>query len=52
LSKTDKILQKILSGLSDKNISFSGILNLLIKFGFSMKVNGSHHIFLKEDVEK
>jgi hypothetical protein len=52
LSKTDKILQKILSGLSDKNISFSDLLNLLIKFGFSMKVNGSHHIFSREDVEE
>lgn len=52
MSKTDKILQKILSGLSDKNISFSDILNLLIKFGFSMKVNGSHHIFSREDVEE
>ncbi len=52
MSKTDKILQKILSGLSDKNISFSDLLNLLIKFGFSMKVNGSHHIFSREDVEE
>lgn len=52
MSKKDKILQKILSGLSDKNISFSDLLNLLIKFGFSMKVNGSHHIFSREDVEE
>lgn len=52
MSKTDKILQKILSGLSDKNIAFTDLINLLSKFGFSIRVNGSHHIFSKEDVEE
>jgi len=52
LSKSDKILQKILSGLSDKNIAFSELINLLSKFGFELKINGSHHIFSREDVEE
>ncbi|MCB0648119.1 MAG: type II toxin-antitoxin system HicA family toxin [Saprospiraceae bacterium] len=50
MSKTDKILQKILSGLSDKNIAFSELINLLSKFGFELRINGSHHIFVREDV--
>jgi virulence-associated protein VapD len=52
LSKTDKILQKILSGLSDKNIAFSDLINLLTKFGFSIRINGSHHISSRGDVEE
>ncbi len=52
MSKKDKILQKILSGLSDKNIAFSELINLLSKFGFELRINGSHHIFAREDVEE
>lgn len=52
LSKTDKILEKILSGLSDNNIAFSDLINLLSKFGFLHRTNGSHHIFTREDVEE
>lgn len=50
MSKSDKILQKILSGLSDKNIVFYDIINLLSKLGFSLRINGSHHIFTRADV--
>ena len=52
MSKSNKILQKILSGLSDNNIGFTDLINLLTKFGFSMRINGSHHIFSREDVEE
>lgn len=52
LSKTDKILQKILSGLSDRNLTFSEVLSLLISLGFTLRINGSHHIFTKEDIEE
>ncbi|MBK9150321.1 MAG: type II toxin-antitoxin system HicA family toxin [Saprospiraceae bacterium] len=52
MGKTDKIVYKILSGLSDKNIAFADLVNLLLKFGFSVKINGSHHIFSREDVEE
>jgi predicted RNA binding protein YcfA (HicA-like mRNA interferase family) len=52
LSKLDKILQKILSGISNKNIAFSDLINLLTKFGFELRINGSHHIFTKKNVEE
>ena len=52
MSKIDKILQKIVSGLADKNIAFSDLINLLTKFGFELRINGSHHIFTREDVEE
>ncbi len=46
----EKLTQKILSGASDANIKFTDICNLLVKFGFKMKVRSSHHIFRKEGI--
>ena len=47
-----KILDKVLSGLSDKNIRFRDLLRLLSDFGFSARTTGDHHIFYKEGVEE
>jgi len=45
-----KILDKVLSGLSDKNIRFQGLRKLLTNFGFSERIKGDHHIFFKEGI--
>jgi len=42
------ILDKVLSGLSDKNIRFDGIKKLIIDFGFTCRIKGDHHILTKE----
>jgi hypothetical protein len=47
-----KILQKILSGLSDRNIRFQDLKKLLSQLGFSERIKGDHHIFYKEGVEE
>jgi predicted RNA binding protein YcfA (HicA-like mRNA interferase family) len=47
-----KILEKILSGLSDKNIRFQDLRKLLANLGFSARIKGDHHIFFKEGVEE
>jgi len=47
-----KILDKVLSGLSDKNIRFKDLLKLLTDFGFSQRTKGDHHIFFREGVEE
>ncbi len=52
MSKTDKLLQKILSGTSDNNISFQELMSLLSFLGFEMRTKGSHHIFYKKGVEE
>ena len=52
MSKFDKILIKILNGLSDKNIEFSELLNLLLSLGFQLRVKGSHHILSKEGIDE
>lgn len=48
----EKIVTKILSGVSDANIPFSDIYQLLHKFGFDERIKGDHHIFTKDGVEE
>ena len=52
MSKTDKVLDQILRGTSDANISFAGLRGVLLKLGFGERVRGSHHIFWKDGVEE
>jgi hypothetical protein len=52
LSKPAKLLQKILRGESDANISFRELCHLLLKLGFEEHIRGSHHIFTKLNVEE
>ena len=52
MPKTDKVLDQILRGTSDANISFAGLRGVLLKLGFGERVRGSHHIFWKDGVEE
>lgn len=47
---TKNILEKVLSGLSDKNIKFSDLRKLVLNLGFGERIKGSHHIFFKEGI--
>lgn len=52
MSQQDKLLAKILLGVSDAGIPFAQLCNLLIRLGFDERIRGSHHIFSKEGVEE
>jgi hypothetical protein len=52
MSKHTKLLEKLLLGTADANISFDGLCILLKKLGFQMRVRGSHHIFCMDGVEE
>jgi hypothetical protein len=45
-----KLLFMILRGLSDNNISFNDLRNILLKLGFEERIKGSHHNFRKSGV--
>jgi len=47
-----KVLDKVLSGLSDKNIKFHDLSNLLSDLGFAERTKGDHHIFYRDGVEE
>jgi hypothetical protein len=52
MGKHAKLLERILLGTADANISFSGLCHLLQKLGFQMRVRGSHHIFSRDGIEE
>ena len=41
---------KVLSGLSDKNISFSELRKLILSLGFDERIKRDHHVFSKADI--
>jgi len=50
MRKYDKLVFQILRGMSDANITFTDLVNLLKYLGFDMRIKGSHHIFRKDGV--
>jgi len=52
MGKYQKLLDRILRGLSDKDIPFEELGNLLLRMGFEKRVRGSHHLFFKAGVRE
>ncbi|NOT38000.1 MAG: type II toxin-antitoxin system HicA family toxin [Saprospiraceae bacterium] len=52
MGRIDKLVAKILTGQSDRNIKFDELCNLLGRLGFNSRIKGSHYIFYKEDVKE
>lgn len=52
MGRYDKLLQRILSGTADANISFADLRQLLLHLGFDQRVRGDHHIFSKDGVNE
>ena len=50
MSNYHKVLELVLHGSSDFNISFSQICQLLKRLGFQERIRGSHHILTKDGV--
>lgn len=50
MSKFEKLIQKVLSGSSDRNIDFNELCGLLETLGFDNRIKGSHHIYYKEKI--
>jgi hypothetical protein len=45
-----EILEKVLSGLADRNIRFDDMKRLVADFGFACRIKGDHYIYSKEGV--
>ncbi|MDR1708271.1 MAG: type II toxin-antitoxin system HicA family toxin [Candidatus Accumulibacter sp.] len=52
MGRHEKLIVKILSGRQDTGVKFSELVNLLLSFGFSQRISGSHRIFYKEGVDE
>ncbi len=45
-----KLLEHILSGRSDANVSFESLRKLLVFVGFDERIRGDHHIFSRDGI--
>lgn len=52
MGKYEKLIFQILRGTSDTNVAFSDLINLMQRFGFEMRIKGSHHLFRKKGIEE
>ncbi len=52
MGKYNKLLVKIMQGVSDSNIPFSELCRLLRKLDFAERIRGGHHIFTRKDVDE
>ena len=52
MSKFEKIIPRVLSGSSDRNIEFNDLCNLLETLGFNNRIKGGHHIYFKDGIEE
>ncbi|HEY3172913.1 MAG TPA: type II toxin-antitoxin system HicA family toxin [Thermoanaerobaculia bacterium] len=52
MTRVDRILERIVRGVSDAHIPFSEIRRLLRTLGFEERIRGSHHIFARHGIEE
>jgi predicted RNA binding protein YcfA (HicA-like mRNA interferase family) len=52
MTKWNTLLEKILNGSKDSNISFYDLCGLLERLGFEKRIKGSHHIFRKNGISE
>jgi predicted RNA binding protein YcfA (HicA-like mRNA interferase family) len=50
MSKSRKILERVLLGFSDDHIAFRDLVSLMRALEFSEHVKGSHRIFSRNDI--
>jgi predicted RNA binding protein YcfA (HicA-like mRNA interferase family) len=51
-SRDEWLARRILSGRSDANIGFAELRRLLLTLGFSERVRGSHHVYVRDGVDE
>jgi len=52
MTKSEKIIQRILASKTGSSIKFSELLTLVKLLGFSERIKGSHHIFYKDGIDE
>lgn len=50
MGNLEKILDQILRGGSDQNVTFDDLTALLVSLDFEKRIKGSHHVFSKEGI--
>ena len=50
MGRYELILRRVLTGTNDSNIAFRDLCTLVSALGFTLRTNGSHHIFFMESI--
>ena len=50
MSRLDKLLSKLLRGTSDANFRFDDLRYVVDRLGFSERIVGGHHVFVRDDI--
>jgi|GEM_PF-245732 len=50
--RSRRLFETILRGTSDAAIPFHGLCQLMNRLGFKERIRGSHHIFVRPDIEE
>ena len=50
MSRSERLIQRILGGRSDANIRFADLRILMRNLGFDERVRGSHHLYRRHGV--
>jgi hypothetical protein len=50
MGRYEKLLFKVLRGVSDSDVSFNDLIGLLKRLGFEERIKGSHHVFTLEGI--
>ena len=50
MGRHHKLLERVLSGIADRNIGFEELRSLLLWFGFEERIRGSHHLYRKTGI--
>ena len=52
MGQFEKLLDKIMRGTSDRNVSFAELRSVLERFGFDCRIRGDHFIFTKDGIDE
>lgn len=52
MRRHEKLLIRILRGVSDANIPFDALCLLLRHLGFDQRIRGDHHIFTQDNIRE
>ena len=52
MGKLAKIIESIMRGRSDSNVSFSDLTRVLESMGFQCRIKGGHHIYTRNDISE
>lgn len=50
MSRFEKLLTKLMRGMSDASFAFDDLRHILNRLGFEERIHGSHHVFRRSGI--